>query len=126
MKTWQLQEAKARLSEVVKKCVKEGPQMLSLRGEDTAALLSVEDYNALLGSKPSFVEFMQKSPLKGVASRCLSAGFARAGGTGCRPYRACGTLIMRLLQVRHDIMFLLRAKIIGSVDRLASLASCNF
>lgn len=36
MRTWQLQEAKARLSEVVKQASKECPQTITMRGEPTA------------------------------------------------------------------------------------------
>ncbi len=34
MHIWQLQEAKARLSEMLRTCEEEGPQMLSVRGEE--------------------------------------------------------------------------------------------
>lgn len=40
MHTWQLQEAKARLSEVVRLCLHEGPQMLTVRGKEEVVLLS--------------------------------------------------------------------------------------
>jgi len=33
MHTWQLQDAKARLSEVIRVAIKEGLQMISVRGE---------------------------------------------------------------------------------------------
>ena len=66
MQTWQLQEAKARLSEVVRLCVQEGPQTLTVRGKEEVVLLSKEDYDLLLGSKPNLFDFMRHSPLKGV------------------------------------------------------------
>ncbi len=63
---WQLQEAKARLSEVIKKAVKEGPQKITVRGEPTAVVISTEEYERLKHPKGSFVEFMRSSPLYGL------------------------------------------------------------
>ena len=66
MKTWQLQEAKARLSEVIKQALKEGPQTITMRGEPTAVVISKEEYERLSHPKGSFVDFMRKSALYGV------------------------------------------------------------
>ena len=66
MKTWQLQEAKARLSEVIKQALKEGPQTITMRGEPTAVVISKDEYERLKHPRGSLVEFMRKSPLYGV------------------------------------------------------------
>jgi len=66
MSTWQLQAAKARLSEVIKKATKEGPQSITVRGEQTAIVISTEEYERLKHPRGSFVEFMRHSPLYGV------------------------------------------------------------
>lgn len=66
MRTWQLQEAKARLSEVIKQASKEGPQTITMRGEPTAVVISINEYERLRRPKGNFVEFMRKSPLFGV------------------------------------------------------------
>ena len=66
MKTWQLQEAKARLSEVIKQASKEGPQTITMRGEPTAVVISRDEYERIKHPRGSFVEFMRKSPLYGV------------------------------------------------------------
>ena len=66
MKTWQLQEAKARLSEVIKHASAEGPQTITLRGEPTAVVISRTEYERLKHPKESFVRFMRQSPLFGV------------------------------------------------------------
>ena len=51
MKVWQLQEAKAKLSELVKLTKKE-PQVVSVRGKDEVILLSIKEYNRIVeGSK---------------------------------------------------------------------------
>ena len=66
MRTWQLQEAKARLSEVIKQASKEGPQTITMRGEPTAVVISINEYERLRRPKVNFVEFMRKSPAFGV------------------------------------------------------------
>jgi prevent-host-death family protein len=66
MTSWQLQEAKARFSELVRSAEDEGPQEITVHGRPAAVVLSKTDYDRLQGQKPSFVEFMQKSPLMGV------------------------------------------------------------
>ena len=49
--TWQLQDAKNKLSEVVDTSIRSGPQFISRRGKNTAVLLSYEEYQKL--TKPS-------------------------------------------------------------------------
>ena len=53
---WQLQEAKARLSEVLRRAVDEGPQHVSVRGEAVAVVLSEQDYRQLTAQRPSIVD----------------------------------------------------------------------
>lgn len=65
MRRWQLQEAKARLSEVVKSA-REGPQEISVRGEPAAVVLSIEEYERLKKKKLSLTEFVRRSGLVGV------------------------------------------------------------
>ncbi len=47
MHTWKLQEAKAHLSEVIRLCVQQGPQILTVRGKEEAVLISKQDMNTL-------------------------------------------------------------------------------
>jgi prevent-host-death family protein len=60
---WQLQEAKAMFSEVIKASVFK-PQIISVRGKDTAVILSISEYQKLVRPRQSFFEFIQDSPLK--------------------------------------------------------------
>ena len=64
---WQLQEAKNRLSEVVRKAREEGPQTITLHGYDAVVVVDVQEYYKL-AQKPrgSLVEFFRRSPLNGV------------------------------------------------------------
>ena len=66
MKKWQLQQAKARFSEVVRRAGAEGPQEITVRGKRAAVVLSAEDFERLNERKPRFVAFMRASPLRGV------------------------------------------------------------
>lgn len=66
LKKWQLQEAKNKFSEVVRKASEEGPQTVTKHGKDSVVVLSAEDYRKLEQPKTSLVEFFQKSPLSKV------------------------------------------------------------
>ena len=66
MKQWQLQEAKARLSELVRSATKDGPQEITVRGKPEVVVISASEYERLKKRKPRFVEFMRSSPLNGV------------------------------------------------------------
>jgi prevent-host-death family protein len=63
--TWQLQEAKNRFSELVNKVLDEGPQVVTRRGEKVVVIVSNEEYNKLLKSQSSLLEFFRQSPLVG-------------------------------------------------------------
>jgi antitoxin Phd len=64
--SWQLQDAKARLSEVVKLAQSEGPQTITVHGKPAAVLISREEYERLAARKLRFAEFIRRSPLAGV------------------------------------------------------------
>lgn len=65
MKTskWQLQDAKNRFSEVVRKATEEGPQTVTKHGKASVVVLSIEDYRKLEQPNTSLAEFVQSSPL---------------------------------------------------------------
>lgn len=64
---WQLQDAKNRLSELVRKAKKEGPQVITLRGADAVVVVAAEEFRKLSRRpKGSLVDFFRKSPLAGV------------------------------------------------------------
>jgi prevent-host-death family protein len=66
MAVWQMQEAKARLSELVKRAETEGPQDITVHGRSVAVVLSRAAFDRLSGRGMSLVEFMQASPLVGL------------------------------------------------------------
>ena len=65
---WQLQEAKARLSELIKRAQVDGPQEITVRGEAAAVVLSRADYDKLLRRRktPNLSDFLLSSPLAGL------------------------------------------------------------
>ena len=65
MQTWQIQEAKARLSIVLRGAERDGPQEITNHGRSVAVLLSRADYDRLAGTSQSLVNFMRGSPLYG-------------------------------------------------------------
>ncbi len=61
--TWQLQEAKNKLSRVVDEAQRSGPQIITRHGVKTAVVLSFEDYRRLVASRKKLSEFFRESPL---------------------------------------------------------------
>lgn len=63
MKTWQLQDAKAHLSELVKKASSGQPQEITLRGKPAVVVLSAQQFKKLKQPKLNLVTFLRQSPL---------------------------------------------------------------
>ena len=76
---WQLQDAKNRLSELVRKAREEGPQVITLRGRDAVVVVSANEFGKLSRPRGSLVDFFRKSPLAGV-----NLDLARSTDTGRR------------------------------------------
>ena len=80
MNKWQLQEAKNRLSELVRKASDEGPQIITLRGDAVVVVVAADEYARITGKpKGTLVDFLRKSPLGTVA-----LDLQRSGDTGRR------------------------------------------
>lgn len=65
---WQLQEAKARFSEVFRLAREHGPQRVTKHGREAVVVLAAEEYARLARSeacKGSLAEFFAASPLRG-------------------------------------------------------------
>lgn len=67
--SWQLQDAKARFSEVVKLAQRKGPQAITVHGKPAAVLLSSAEYERLAGRRLRFADFIRQSPLAGAGVR---------------------------------------------------------
>lgn len=75
---WQLQEAKNRLSDLVRKAREEGPQIITLRGDDAVVVMDAGEYRKL-SRRPegNLVDFFRRSPLVGI-----ELGLSRSRDTG--------------------------------------------
>jgi len=51
MRDWPLQEAKAKLSELVDTTLKKGPQQISRRGKRAVVVVPAEDWDRLTGTR---------------------------------------------------------------------------
>jgi antitoxin Phd len=59
MKTWPVQDAKARFSEFLDACLSDGPQLVTRRGAEAAVLLPVSEWRRLqANSRPSLKELL--------------------------------------------------------------------
>lgn len=63
MATWQLQEAKAKFSEVIDAAAKKGPQIITRRGVKTAVVVPFDEWErSQAASKPSLLEILRSGP----------------------------------------------------------------
>lgn len=66
VRSWQLQDAKNRFSQVIDEALKDGPQVITRRGVETAVVLSFADYRKMLLGRKRLSEFFRESPLAGL------------------------------------------------------------
>jgi len=62
MQEWQLQDAKNRFSELVRRARDEGPQSVTVHGKPAAVVLSADAYAALAQPRPSFTDYLLSGP----------------------------------------------------------------
>jgi len=59
MAAWQVQDAKARFSELLDATIKNGPQVVTRRGIETAVLVPIQEWRRLQNSaRPSLKELL--------------------------------------------------------------------
>lgn len=59
MHTWPVQDAKARFSELLDRCLAEGPQVVTRRGAEAAVLVPVDEWRRLrAAARPSLKELL--------------------------------------------------------------------
>ncbi len=61
-KQWQLQEAKARFSEVVERALEGEAQVVTRRGEKAVAVIAYEEYERLTHRQKTLLEVFQSAP----------------------------------------------------------------
>ena len=62
MAKWQVQEAKAHLSELIEEADKEGPQIITRHGSEHAVVLSITDYRALTVQRANLKDYLLGGP----------------------------------------------------------------
>ena len=63
IRSWQLQEAKNKLSRVVENAVNDGPQIITKRGVEVAIVISYAEYQEMIASRGKLSTFFRESPL---------------------------------------------------------------
>ena len=78
MRTWPVQDAKARFSELLEACIADGPQLVTKRGAEAAVLVPVEEWRRLsVTARPSLKQLLLSDagrtdlliPQRGIARR---------------------------------------------------------
>jgi prevent-host-death family protein len=66
MQSWPVQDAKARFSEMLETCLREGPQVVTKRGADAAVLVPVTDWQRLKrAARPTLKELLLADGARG-------------------------------------------------------------
>jgi prevent-host-death family protein len=63
---WAVQDAKAKFSELLNACLKQGPQVVTKRGHETAVLITIKEWNTLKKlAKPSLKSLLLSEKARG-------------------------------------------------------------
>jgi prevent-host-death family protein len=90
MAVWPVQHAKARFSELLDACQREGPQVVSRRGAETAVLVPIEQWQRLqAAARPSLKQLLLTpearaeglAPPRGGSIRCATPSISSAWKT---------------------------------------------
>jgi antitoxin Phd len=69
MRAWAVQDAKARFSEMLETCLREGPQVVTKRGADAAVLVPATHWRRLQhAAKPTLKELLLANEARGELS----------------------------------------------------------
>jgi antitoxin Phd len=61
-RTWQLQEAKSKFSEVINNAEMGDIQIVTKRGKDCVAIIPIEQYRKIFQRKNSLLDFLKSMP----------------------------------------------------------------
>ena len=62
---WQLQDAKSKFNQLVKRAMQEGPQIVTKHGQEVVIVLSIEEYRKLAEHRPNLLDLLMNSPFAG-------------------------------------------------------------
>ena len=60
--SWQLQEAKQKFSELARRALEEGPQVVTRRGEEVVVVIPAEEFRRMSEQRPDFKEYLMGAP----------------------------------------------------------------
>jgi antitoxin Phd len=63
---WQLQEAKAKFSELVQTAIEAGPQTVTRRGKPAVVVVAADEFERMRERTPTLKESLLECPLEGV------------------------------------------------------------
>jgi prevent-host-death family protein len=63
---WQLQEAKAKFSELVQTAIEAGPQTVTRRGKPAVVVVAADEFERMRERTPILKELLLECPLEGV------------------------------------------------------------
>lgn len=58
MKSWPVQDAKSRFSELLNACEREGPQIVTRRGLEVAVMAPIREWRRLAAARPTLKELL--------------------------------------------------------------------
>lgn len=59
---WQVQEAKQRFSEILRRAQSEGPQFVTRHAKQVAVVMDIEEFRTLVGQSMDFKEYLLSMP----------------------------------------------------------------
>jgi prevent-host-death family protein len=77
---WQVQEAKQRFSELLRRAHDEGPQAVTRHGEEVAMVVDIAWYREVTGAKKDFAVFLSEMPHADGLAEELDRNRAMAAG----------------------------------------------
>lgn len=66
--SWSLADAKAKLSEVVDRALREGPQHITRHGRPAVVVITEDEYRDAVGRRKSFVDVLFDPSVRGLLS----------------------------------------------------------
>ena len=83
MRAWPVQDAKARFSEMLETCLREGPQVVTKRGAEAAILVPATEWQRLThAAKPTLKELLLSDHARGSLTVPLRGGRRRRKASG--------------------------------------------
>jgi antitoxin Phd len=80
MRHWPVQDAKARFSEMLETCLREGPQLVTRRGAEAAVLVPAKDWEKLQhAARPTLKELLLANSARGDLAVPKRGGKRRRG-----------------------------------------------